>query len=78
MNELLDATDNLSWYAGTDQMNAPFFELGFLDGIENPQIFLANQPTIGTSFTADELQYKVKFPFSGAIIDYRGVYKQVV
>jgi hypothetical protein len=78
VNEMLDATDNQSWYAGTDQNNAPFMELGFLDGIENPQIFLANQPTIGTQFTADELQYKVKFPFSGAITDYRGVYKQVV
>ncbi|MHB1673779.1 MAG: phage major capsid protein [Acidobacteriaceae bacterium] len=78
VNEMLDATDNASWYYGTDQNNAPFLEMGFLDGIENPQIFLANQPTIGTQFTMDELQYKVKFPFSGAIIDYRGVGKSVV
>lgn len=76
VNEKL--TDANDWYAGTNQANAPFLEVGFLDGIEQPQIFLANQPTVGTQFTADELQYKVKFVFGGAIVDYRGVYKQVV
>jgi hypothetical protein len=73
--KMIDVTD---YYYGTSQNNAPFLEMGFLDGIENPQIFLANQPTIGTQFTADELQYKVKFPFAGAIIDFRGVGKHVV
>jgi hypothetical protein len=76
VNEKL--TDANDWFYGTDQANAPFLEIGFLDGIENPQIFLANQPTVGTQFTMDELQYKVKFPFAGAIIDYRGVGKNVV
>lgn len=77
VNEMFDATDNLSFYGGTDKVNAPCLEIGFLDGIEQPQIFLANQPTVGAQFTADELQYKVKFPFSGAIIDYRGVQKSL-
>jgi hypothetical protein len=76
VNEKL--TDVIDYYYGTNQNNAPFLEMGFLDGIENPQIFLANQPTIGTQFTNDELQYKVKFPFAGAIIDFRGVGKHVV
>jgi hypothetical protein len=75
VNEKL--TDTNDWYYGTKQENAPFLEIGFLDGIEQPQIFLANQPTIGTQFTADELQYKVKFVFGGAIIDYRGIGKNV-
>jgi len=76
VNEKL--TDTNDWYYGTKQENAPFLEIGFLDGIENPQIFLANQPTIGTQFTMDELQYKVKMVFNGAIIDWRGVGKNVV
>jgi len=76
VNEKL--TDANDWYYGTKQENAPFLEIGFLDGIENPQIFLANQPTIGTQFTMDELQYKVKMVFNGAIIDFRGVGKNVV
>ena len=76
VNEKL--TDVTDWYYGTAQENAPFLELGFLDGIENPQIFLANQPTIGRQFTNDELQYKVKMAFAGAITDFRGVGKAVV
>jgi hypothetical protein len=76
VNEKL--TDTNDWYYGTKQENAPFLEIGFLDGIENPQIFLANQPTVGTQFTMDELQYKVKMVFNGAIIDFRGVGKNVV
>ncbi|HEX4039070.1 MAG TPA: hypothetical protein VHX37_13500 [Acidobacteriaceae bacterium] len=76
VNEKL--TDVTDWYYGTQQNNAPFIEIGFLDGIENPQIFLANQPTIGTQFTMDELQYKVKMVFAGAIVDFRGVGKNVV
>lgn len=76
VNEKL--TDINDWYYGTRQENAPFLEIGFLDGIEQPQIFLANQPTVGTQFTADELQYKVKMVFAGAIIDFRGVGKNVV
>jgi hypothetical protein len=76
VNEKL--TDTNDWYYGAKQEDAPFLEIGFLDGIQQPQIFLANQPTIGTQFTNDELQYKVKFVFGGAIIDYRGVGKNVV
>jgi hypothetical protein len=76
VNEKLADTND--WYYGTRQENAPFLEIGFLDGIEQPQIFLANQPTVGTQFTADELQYKVKMVFAGAIIDFRGVGKNVV
>lgn len=75
VNEKL--TDVNDYYVGTSQQNAPFLEIGFLDGIEQPQIFLANQPTVGTQFTADELQYKVKHVFNGAIIDFRGVRKNV-
>jgi hypothetical protein len=53
-------------------------EIGFLDGVQQPQIFLANLPTQGTQFTNDQLQYKVKFVFGGAIVDFRPVAKNVV
>lgn len=76
VNEKLSDTND--WYFGTNQSNAPFIEVGFLDGIRQPQIFLANQPTVGTQFTADQLQYKVKFVYGLAIIDFRGVGKNVV
>lgn len=75
VSRLVDAND---WYYGTDVNLAPFFEMGYLDGKQQPEIFLANQPTVGTQFTADELQYKVKFVYGGAFTDFRGVGKSVV
>ncbi|HEX5413629.1 MAG TPA: hypothetical protein VFZ27_17415 [Terriglobia bacterium] len=76
VNELLsDAND---WYWGAFPSEAPFLEIGFLDGIEQPQILLANLATQGTMFTNDQIQYKVKFVFGGDIIDFRPVGKNVV
>jgi hypothetical protein len=74
VNPLL--TDVTDWYYGT--FSAPFLEIGFLDGYQTPQIFIANVPNQGTQFTNDQLQYKVKFVFGGKPIDFRGVGKQVV
>jgi hypothetical protein len=76
VNELLADTND--WYAGTLPANAPFLEVGYLDGYDSPQIYLANLPTQGTQFSNDQLQYKVKFVFGGDIIDFRGVQKNVV
>ena len=74
VNPLL--TDTNDWYGGS--FSAPFLEIGFLDGYQTPQIFIANLPTQGTQFTNDQLQYKVKMAFGGKPIDFRGVFKEVV
>jgi hypothetical protein len=76
INELL--LDENDWYWGTNRDNAPFLEIGYLDGYQQPQILLASLPTQGTLFTNDNIQYKVKFVFGGTMIDYRSVGKNVV
>ena len=76
VNPLL--TDVTDWYYYCDPTIAPFLEIGFLDGYDMPQLYLANLPTQGTQFTNDELQYKAKFVFGGKPIDFRGVGKEVV
>lgn len=76
VNPLL--TDVTDWYYGCFPATAPALEIGFLDGYETPQIFIANLPTQGTQFTNDQLQYKVKFVFGGKPIDFRPVGKEVV
>ena len=76
VNELL--TDTNDWYWGVDASQVPSFEIAYMDGIPNPVIYLANEQTQGTQFTNDQVQYKVKFPFGGAILDFRGVGKSVV
>ncbi len=76
VNPLL--TDVTDWFYGSFPAAAPFLEIGFLDGYEIPQIFLANMQTQGTQFTNDQIQYKVKAAFGGKPIDFRGVGKEVV
>jgi hypothetical protein len=76
VNELL--TDINDWYYGVDTSDVPIFEVAYIDGISTPQIFLADLQTQGTQFTNDQIQYKAKFPFGGAILDFRGAGKSVV
>ena len=76
VNPLL--TDVNDWYGGCFTSSAPFLEIGFLDGYQEPRFFLANDPRFGTQFTNDQLQYKAKFVFGGKPIDFRGVFKEVV
>jgi hypothetical protein len=76
VNPLL--TDVTDWFGGSFPAAAPFLEIGFLDGYQTPQLFIANLPTQGTQFTNDQLQYKAKFVFGGKPIDFRGVFKEVV
>jgi hypothetical protein len=76
INELL--TDTNDWYYGVDSTQIPILEVAYIDGVSTPQILLADLATQGTQFTNDQVQYKVKFPFGGAILDFRGVAKNVV
>lgn len=50
----------------------------FLQGREEPEFFLADQPTVGQAFIADKIQYKVRHEYGGAIQDFRGATKNVV
>jgi hypothetical protein len=76
VNEIMADTND--WYWGVDINQVPTLEIAYLDGISSPQIFLADLQTQGTQFTNDQIQYKVKFAFGGAILDFRGTGKAVV
>jgi hypothetical protein len=71
-------TDVNDWIGFCDPSQAPFLEIGFLEGYDKPQIFLANEPTQGTQFSNDQVQYKVKHVYGGKPVDFRGVFKEVV
>jgi len=78
VNPLLTDTNDL--FGGCFKSHAPVVEIGFLDGIDRPQFFIANDPGAGGSayFTNDQLVFKAKFVFGGAPVDFRGVFKNVV
>jgi len=71
-------TDANDWAASCDKSDVPTIEVGFLDGQQEPEIFIQDNPTVGSLFSADKITYKIRHIYGGAVIDYRGLYKAVV
>lgn len=71
-------TDTNDWALAADPMDIPMIEIGFLDGQEEPEIFVQDSPTVGSMFTHDKLTWKIRHIYGGAVADFRGLYKGVV
>ncbi len=71
-------TDANDWALSADPMDVPGFELGFLDGNEEPELFVQDSPTVGSMFSNDKLTYKIRHIYNGAITDFRQLDKSVV
>jgi hypothetical protein len=71
-------TDANDWYAFANVAEAPTVEVGFLQGRQEPEFFLADDPTAEKVFTSDRIRYKVRHEFEAVVIDYRGAYKEAV
>jgi hypothetical protein len=70
-------TDATDWIACADPKQARMLEVGFLDGEENPQLFVQDQPTVGNMFTNDKLTYKIKHVWGIVPLDHRGFYGMI-
>ncbi|MBW2606128.1 MAG: hypothetical protein JRD05_00685 [Deltaproteobacteria bacterium] len=53
-------------------------EMGYLNGREEPEMFVADTPQSEQVFVADKVRYKIRHEYAGAAIDYRGSYKAEV
>jgi len=53
-------------------------EMGYLNGREEPELFVADSPQGEQVFVADQIRYKIRHRYAGAVIDYRSGYKAVV
>ena len=71
-------TDNDNWYVSCDPMDVPAIEVGFLDGAEEPELFVQDNPTVGSMFSHDKITYKIRHIYGGNVLDYRGLYGAVV
>lgn len=71
-------TDANDWCTAADPMDIPGLEIGFLDGQEEPEMFVQDSPTGGSMFSNDMLTYKLRHPYGGGVTDYRGFTKAVV
>ena len=69
VNELL--TSGTRWWGGCYPDQAPGIEIGYLDGIEEPQIFIADKDFSNLRFTNDQIVYKGVFVFGGKPLDFR-------
>lgn len=67
-------TDTNDWFACAGINQVPQIEIGFLDGRQEPEMFVADQPTAGSFFAADKLEWKIRHIYGGAVLDYRGFY----
>ncbi len=71
-------TDANDWCASADPLDIPSVEIGFLDGNEEPELFVQDNPSVGSMFSNDKLTWKLRHIYGGVVTDYRGLYKAVV
>ncbi|MFN3883266.1 MAG: hypothetical protein ACK4Q4_00730 [Rhodocyclaceae bacterium] len=71
-------TDANDWVLSADPLDIPGIEIGFLDGNEEPEIFVQDNPTVGSMFSNDKLTWKIRHTYGGTVTDFRGFYKAVV
>lgn len=71
-------TDPNDWVAMADKNDIPTIEVGFLDGQEEPEMFVQDNPTVGSLFTNDTITYKIRHIYGGVVKDFRGAVKSVV
>lgn len=70
--------DTTDWCLAADPADIPTIEVGFLDGREEPELFVQDAPTVGSLFSNDAITYKLRHIYGGTVVDYRGLYKAVV
>lgn len=71
-------TDANDWCLSSDPSDVPTVELGFLDGSEEPELFVQDSPTVGSMFSNDKLTWKIRHIYGATVLDYRGLSKSVV
>lgn len=71
-------TDTNDWAISADVMDIPGIEIGFLDGNEEPELFVQDNPTFGSMFANDKLTWKIRHIYGGQVVEFRGWDKSVV
>jgi hypothetical protein len=73
-------TDPNDWHTVCDQMYLPTLEIGFLNGKEEPELFVQDMPNVGSLFNNDVITYKLRHVYGGAVpVDgFKGTTKAVV
>lgn len=60
-------TDANDWCTVADPSRLPGIEIGFLDGKEDPELFMQDSPTVGSLFSNDQITYKIRHIYGGTV-----------
>jgi hypothetical protein len=73
-------TDATDWAIAADPNDLPGIEVGFLDGQEEPELFIQDMPNVGAMFSNDKLNYKIRHIYGGNVLPggEKAFYKEVV
>jgi hypothetical protein len=71
-------TDTNNWYLLLPPEVIDLIEMGYLNGREEPELFVADGVQSEQVFVADKVRYKIRHEYAGANIDYRGGYGAIV
>ena len=74
----LFGTELNDWIVFDVSGRVDLLEIGYLQGRQMPEFFLADQPTAEAMFHQDRIRWKLKHVYNPEILDYRGGYKAVV
>lgn len=64
-------TDTNNWFLAASSSDIVGLEVSFLDGKEEPELYVQDQETVGSVFTNDKITFKMRHIYGGAILDYR-------
>jgi len=71
-------TDTNNWLMLLPPEVIDLIEMGYLNGREEPELFVADGVQAEQVFVADKVRYKIRHEYAGANIDYRGGYGAIV
>lgn len=73
-------SDTSDWCTVADPMKLPVLEISFVNGQEQPELFVQDMPNVGSMFSNDKLTYKIRHEYgAGVLVDgEKGTTKAVV
>ena len=68
-------TDTNDWGLLMPPSVIDMVEMGYLNGRQEPEMFVADSPQSEQVFVADKVRHKVRHEYAGAVINFRSGYK---
>jgi len=66
-------TNTTDWVLTADPFEFPVIEVGFVGGMEEPELFVQDNASFGSMFDADKLTYKLKHAYGATVLRHEGV-----